>query len=430
MVNELAINELTHRPLEPIHKALPPGTPAISIQEIGKRGWHALKGDLPWPILLLKESAIRHNVELMAAFCREHGFEFAPHGKTTMAPQLVEMQIAAGAWGVTTATATQTALYHRFGVSRFVLANQLLDPAGVAWVTSALLDDPELELYCLVDSVAGVERLNQLITSASTSVQVRVLIEIGWPSRRAGCRSLEQALEVARAVQQSEHLVLAGIEGFEGVIGHDRSETSLREVSDYLVWMKHVTEELIADGAFEQVDECIVTAGGSAFPDLVVEHLGKSWKPTRSLRRILRSGGYLTHDHGLLADISPFTDRAGSDRKLVPAMEVWGVVLSRPDPGLAILGFGKRDVPFDISLPIPIAVWLDDGSIVEPDPAWKLTSLNDQHAMMEVPSESSLHVGQLIGFGISHPCTAFDKWTLIPMVDDEYHVVGAIRTFF
>jgi len=32
--------------------------------------------------------------------------------------------------------------------------------------------------------------------------------------------------------------------------------------------------------------------------------------------------------------------------------------------------------------------------------------------------------------GISHPCTAFDKWQLIPVVDEEYRIVDVVRTFF
>jgi D-serine deaminase-like pyridoxal phosphate-dependent protein len=39
-------------------------------------------------------------------------------------------------------------------------------------------------------------------------------------------------------------------------------------------------------------------------------------------------------------------------------------------------------------------------------------------------------VGSRLEFGISHPCTVFDKWQLIPVLDDDGRVVDLIRTFF
>ena len=63
-------------------------------------------------------------------------------------------------------------------------------------------------------------------------------------------------------------------------------------------------------------------------------------------------------------------------------------------------------------------------------PGHSITRLNDQHAFLRCPAGSPLAVGDLVGLGISHPCTTFDKWSLISVVNDTYDVVGAIRTFF
>jgi D-serine deaminase-like pyridoxal phosphate-dependent protein len=59
-----------------------------------------------------------------------------------------------------------------------------------------------------------------------------------------------------------------------------------------------------------------------------------------------------------------------------------------------------------------------------------VTRLNDHHAFVSVPADVRLAPGDLICFGISHPCTAFDKWPVIPVVDDEYRVTNLIRTYF
>ena len=115
---------------------------------------------------------------------------------------------------------------------------------------------------------------------------------------------------------------------------------------------------------------------------------------------------------------------------LQAAMTVWSYVVSRPEPDLAILGFGKRDASFDAGYPTPLFVRRNGG--VEPldDNTVEVFSLNDQHAYVRVGLDADLAVGDVVGCGISHPCTTFDKWRAIPLINADYDVVGAIRTFF
>ena len=185
-----------------------------------------------------------------------------------------------------------------------------------------------------------------------------VLIELG--GTRAGCRTDEQVHEVASAVAASRHLELAGIEGFEGTLGADRSPATLAAVDAFVDRMRRLVEALDLD---------LVTAGGSALFDRVAERL----RFDRPVRVVLRSGCYLTHDDGLYAGVSPLPLR--------PALELWARVLSCPEPGLAIAGFGKRDAPYDLGLPVVRSV---AGVEVE--------ALNDQHAFLRDPS-GALRVG-------------------------------------
>ena len=106
------------------------------------------------------------------------------------------------------------------------------------------------------------------------------------------------------------------------------------------------------------------------------------------------------------------------------------MVLSRPEPELAILGFGKRDVAYDDGLPIPFEVRRRSGERVAVGQEMSILSLNDQHARVGIPGQVALGPGDLIGFHITHPCTTFDKWRLLPLVDDDCGVVGAVATYF
>lgn len=422
---DAAVAAMLREPV-PRSKALAPDGEQLTLEQLADRGWSVLAGDVPWPVMVLKDEVLQHNIELMAAFCDEHDLDLAPHGKTTMAPQIVHRQLQAGAWGITAATATQARLFHTFGVRRIIIANELLDPAGVRWVADAIEEDPELDLWCLVDSPLGVERLAELLPSDRATLPV--LLELGVSGERAGCRTFVDALEVVAAVAEHPELELAGVETFEGVIGVGRDDATVSEVDRHLSWVRDVVEQLMERDAFVGRDEVLMTAGGSIYPDRVGAIFGPEWHPPQTTRRVLRSGCYVTHDHGLYEEGSPF-GRAAAGPRLRAALEVLGVVLSCPEAGSAIAGFGKRDVPYDAGLPVPLTAVDPDGTRTELPESVRITQLNDQHAFLDDP-DGALEVGQLLGCGISHPCTAFDKWNLIPLVDDTYVVTGAVRTFF
>jgi len=202
-------------------------------------------------------------------------------------------------------------------------------------------------------------------------------------------------------------------------------------VDDFLRDMRAIVQELDEADLFGQAAAVMVTAGGSAFPDRAVACLGGDWNLSRPVRLVLRSGCYLTHDAAHYKQLSPFGGRLPETGRLEEAIEVWGAVLSVPEPGLAILGFGKRDVPHDLELPVPRLVKTPGPQPPIPLRAEaSITKVMDQHAFLKVSADANLKVGDLVGCGISHPCTAFDKWRLIPVVDDGYVVIDAVLTYF
>jgi len=402
-------------------KGFPPVGEPVPLLEVAARGW-AL-ADLQPPVLVLRRSAIEHNLALMAAFCERHGVALAPHGKTTMAPQLWGMQLDAGAWGITAATAVQARTMRASGVRRILIANELTDPGSIRWAAADLAVAAN-ELVCYVDSSRGVGLLERGLREAGASRPLRVVVELGHTGGRTGCRDPDEAAVVARAVKRSGALHLAGVAGYEGTIAHDREPASLEQVRAYLDGLHALTTRLLEEGVLD--GRPIVTAGGSLYFDLVVERLAAG-RPEALV--LLRSGCYLTHDSGFYERTSPF---AGHDsaRRFRPALEAWGSVLSRPEPGLAVIGLGRRDVPFDQGYPRPLLLRRSAGTTEPVDGRVEVTALNDQHAFCRVPEGVRVDEGDLVMCGISHPCTAFDRWRVIPVLDDDDRVVDAVATFF
>jgi D-serine dehydratase len=416
-------------------KGFPPGAESVALGEIGKRGWNLLKGDLPFPVAVLKTSAVDHNSRWMDRFRKEQGVELCPHGKTTMSPHLFRRQLGDGAWGLTVATTQQLRIARTYGVQRVIMANQLVDPQGIRYVLAEMKRDRDFEFYCLVDSPAAVERLAVIAKETKVGRPLRVLLEGGVAGGRTGCRTIEQAKAVAQAIlAAAPYVILRGVEGFEGIIDGTGDERASK-VRAFLDFLSAIARRGIAEQWFG-AGEVIVTAGGSAEFDLVAD----TWRNGEfgvPIKIVLRSGCYLTHDSGLYEDrFHDIQKRAIASSALVNdgprhALEVWTLVQSIPEPGLAFVTMGKRDVSFDVSLPVPVA-WSPAGAATaEPMPeGHSITKLNDQHGYLKGPAASPLKVGDRVGFGVSHPCTTFDRWQLIYLVDDAYNVTGAIRTFF
>ncbi len=398
----------------------------MPLAEVAEQGWTL--SDLPTPVMVLREPALEHNLRLMGEFCRAWGVNIAPHGKTTMAPQLWRRQLDAGAWGITAATVTQARVMRAAGVPKILLANELVDPVSIAWVASQLAD-PGFGFMCYVDSDRGVELLTEHLRSAGAARPLPVLVELGYEDGRTGCRTIPEAVYMAGLVAGSPALRLAGVAGYEGTICQERTPACLERVTDFLDRLRELTVTMIDAGGFDDGEPIVLTAGGSSFFDVVVDRLRGPWPGRADVRVVLRSGCYLTHDAGGYERTSPLPERDG-ERGFHQALEVWGHVVSRPEPGLALIGFGKRDVPFDAEMPIPRTIRGIDRALRTVTGGLTIERLNDQHAYASVGPGFALDVGDALMCGIAHPCTAFDKWRVIPVLDGDDRVVDAVATYF
>ncbi len=431
----LDLNEILDTPLPATLKGLAASAVGKPLRRLGSLGLSILADDVPFPVALLKESALAHNTTWMARFAERAGVSLCPHGKTTMAPQLFDRQLAAGAWGMTAATASHVRTYRRFGVSRIILANQLVGRSNIELVLDELEADGSLELYLLVDSLACLRLLEEAVSTRTVSRPLRLLLEVGAIGGRTGVRSTEEGVALGRAVRNaSPSLELRGIEAFEGTSMSDGAdvETAVHRLLGRVVDLCRtgIEERWFARG------EIVVTGGGSAFFDLAAREL--TGLGERDVRTVLRSGCYVSHDALHYEPMQPrIRERSaalfGSGPGLVNALEVWSVVQSVPEPGRAIVALGKRDISYDLEVPKPLW-WYRPGLHDRPEPvpeAIRVSALNDQHAYLDGPSLRDLwQVGDLVGFGVGHPCTTFDKWPLLYVVDDGYRVVDGIRTYF
>ena len=408
-------------------KGYPADAPPLSPAEIGAQGWRVLAGDLPLPLAVLQRAPLQHNLGWMQRHVAAAGIALAPHGKTTLSPELFAAQMAAGAWGITFANVHQLALGVAAGVPRALIANQVVQERDLRHLASLIRARPGLRAPFFIDNPAQLAQ----VEAARLDPPLEVLVELGLAGGRTGCREQGPALALARAAHASPAVRLAGLATYEGLWGRGDSAEDRALADGLMQRLGALAQACDAEDLFD-TDEVILTAGGSAIFDLVSGALRPALR--KPVQGLLRSGCYLSHDDGhyqRLVQVANHRMGCAQGDGLQPALRVWALVQSCPEPGLAILNAGKRDLSFDMGLPLPVA-WSPRGSLqAQAAPSgWTISALNDQHAYLRLGDGPALQVGDRVALGISHPCTTFDKWRWMPVVDEHWQVVDAISTLF
>ncbi|MEU6327464.1 amino acid deaminase [Streptomyces sp. NPDC047049] len=417
----LADERVDHR-----FKSLPPDAEGRTVGELAAERRNLFRDGFTTPVLALSAESVAHNLALMEAYAVRHGLAFAPHGKTCMAPQLFARQLEHGAWGITAAVPHQVRVYRHYGIQRIFLANELVDAAALRWLAGELAADPGFRFVCYVDSLRGIELMDTALREAGATRPVDVVVELGaGEGARTGVRTGTECLELADAIAGVDTLRLVGVAGYEGEV----PDATPERVTAWLRRLVALAVEFDRAGRFADLDRIVISAGGSAWFDAVAEVFAGIPELTAPPLKLLRSGAYVSHDDGHYREVTPF-NRAPEEGALQPAFRLWAQVVSRPTPEQAFLNAGKRDAAYDLHLPQAQAVRSGRDGTLRPADGVTVTGLSDQHAWVRTERPGDLEVGDWVGLGLSHPCTSFDKWQLIPLVEQDGTVTDFIRTFF
>ncbi len=407
-------------------KGLPAGGP-WSAAQLATLAPRILDEQVSLPVAVLSASALQHNLDWMRRFTEAYGCQLAPHGKTTMSPALFQMQLDAGAWGITLATAPQTVAAYEHGVRRVLLANQLVGNGNFALIADLQARDAGFWFACVVDSADNVAALGAYFRAHGQ--RIRVLLEIGAAGGRTGVRDQAQARAVLDEIARwPDAVALVGVEVYEGVA---KDEAGVRAVLQRSLaqW-----QAIHAGGGFAE-RPAILSGAGSAWFDVVAEEFA-ALAGHADAAIVLRPGCYLSHDVGIYQQAAerihasnPVAREMGSS--LQPALRLWAQVQSLPEDGKAIVALGKRDAAFDAGFPVPALHFRPGNAATGAPPAhWRISAMMDQHAFLDIHGGDDLRVGDLLCFDISHPCLTFDKWRHLLVVDDEHRVIGAVSTQF
>ncbi|WP_030846400.1 alanine racemase [Streptomyces californicus] len=417
----LADERVDHR-----FKALPPDAQGLTVGALAAERRNLFTGGFTTPVLALSAESVAHNLDLLETYAERHGLAFAPHGKTSMSPQLFAGQLERGAWGITAAVPHQARVYRAYGIGRIFLANELVDAVALRWLAGEMAADPSFRFVCYVDSVRGVELMDEALGAAGATRPVDVVVELAaGEGARTGARTEADCAAVADAVAAAGSLRLVGVAGYEGEV----PDADPERVRAWLRRLVALAAAFDAAGRFAGAEEIVISAGGSAWFDAVADVFAEIPELSLLALKLLRSGAYVSHDDGHYKHLTPF-NRVPEEGTLEPAFRLWAQVVSRPTEAQAFLNAGKRDAAYDLDLPEAQVIRSGRDGSVRPAAGVTVTGLSDQHTWVRTDEGTGLEVGDWVGMGLSHPCTSFDKWQLIPLVEADGTVTDYIRTFF
>ncbi|TQI78536.1 D-serine dehydratase [Serratia fonticola] len=387
-----------------------------------------LREDVCLPAVAVKRSSLESNIAWMQRYADTRGVSLAPHGKTTMTPWIFQRQLAQGAWAIGVGSAWQAKVAMEAGLPRVLMANQLVGKANMQLISELKEQHPAATFYCCVDSLSNALALDAFFSGRGQTLDI--LLELGVPGGRCGCRSVAEASTLAEDISALPSLRLRGVELYEGVMHGDDAKAKIEQ---FLREAAGLLRELHQQQRFGN-EEMILTGAGSSWYDVVCDVWGSESLPAHC-RVVIRPGCYITHDQGIYQEAQNAIlarDRYACDLagELTSALELVALVQSVPEPGRIVVNFGKRDAAFDAGLPQPIAHYRDGLPQQEGIRGLTTIGIMDQHAMLTCPPDSSVQVGDILVFATSHPCLTFDKWKTLWLIDDDYNVVEALDTAF
>jgi D-serine deaminase-like pyridoxal phosphate-dependent protein len=316
-------------------------------------------GRLPTPCLLVDLAAADRNIGRAADLFSRSQVKLRPHFKAHKCTRLMRRQLdAGGCVGVTCATAFEADVLAREGFPEILVANQVIDAAGLGWLARAATRS---RVIAAVDSLVHVEALARC--AAEHQVRLGVVIEIDVGMGRCGLPlGSDQLLPIARAIGESERLEFVGLQGYEGHAVH-KDDRALRRL---MVWQ--AAQVLRTERA--RLDEAgfscqVISGGGSGTWDIGLE-MGV-WTD-------IQAGSYVLMD----------AEYGGLGLPFEAALYCAATCISRRSAESGVLNSGLKALTVEGGMPRPVR------------PGLRVLGLSDEHARLAVQPGVELSIGETV----------------------------------
>jgi len=325
----------------------PPAIPGMREEEIDT------------PALVIDLDAFEYNLDHMAALLAPTGVKLRAHAKTHKSPVIAKLQMARGAVGQCVQKVAEAEVLAWGGVPDILVSNQVVGAAKLARLCA--LTSIAKTAVC-VDDVAQVEWIEGAAADAGRRMTVLVEIDVG--AARCGVPPGPAAVELAKRIAGSKHLIFGGLQAYQGSAQHKRTVAERQTLIGSAVDAARRTVEQLR----QQGLDCPIV-GGAGTGTFQIES-------TSGIYTEMQCGSYVFMD----ADYARNLDADGNPVSTFRhALFVLATVMSAPHTGLAVLDAGHKAVPIDSGMPM---VWQK--------PDIRYVSASDEHGKLLVGSETAM----------------------------------------
>ncbi|WP_428940264.1 alanine racemase [Fontivita pretiosa] len=344
---------------------------------------------VPTPAVVIDLPTVRRNIARLAEYCRRQGLGLRPHTKTHKSLFMAQLQMQAGAIGLTVAKAGEAEVM-RQASQDVLVAYPALDAARCRRLAELAADGTMVRVA--VDSTFAADVIAEHARRYNSQIGILVDLDVGF--HRTGVQSPEAATQLARHVSRTPGLRLDGIMIYPGHVHEpaDQQGDVLRGISQLLI---HTIEQWHRAGL-----ETKIVSGGST-PTACQSHL------IPQLTEI-RPGTYIYNDTNYM--------RGGYCGVEDCAARVVCTVVSDAVPGKFVIDAGSKALTSDRNWKDPDSGF---GHIVEYAQA-KITRLSEEHGEVDASRcDRRPKLGQRVTVIPNHICPCINLHDAVWLKDEN-----------
>lgn len=302
----------------------------------------AIARDFGTPAVVVDLDIVERNISRLQAHCRARGVANRPHTKTHKSTVLAQLQVDAGAQGITCQKLGEAEIMAEAGLNDILISYNLIGPNRAERLGQLASG---VTITVAADNPVVLETYRQASLRAGRPISVVVECDTG--RKRAGVETAREAIQLAAAIKAMPDLTFAGLLFYPTEPGWPAAQSFLDEATVGLRTMG--------------LEARIISTGGTPnWP-----HVGQLKGATEHRSgtsifndRMMMKAGVATLDDCALAVVTTVVSRAGAERGILDAgsktltadtggLDGYGLILEYPEA--RIKGFAEEHGFLDLT---------------------------------------------------------------------------------
>jgi len=336
------------------------------------------KDDLDTPAVTIDLDVLERNISRLAEMAGANNIQLRPHIKTHKTPAIADLQLKAGAVGITCAKIGEAeVMCEKSAATDIFIAYQIVGPEKIRRLLK-LAEHPKLRRLSVgADSVDVAQPISD--AARQRGLKIPVVLETDAGFSRTGVPAGQPTLDLARKIEKMPGLTLAGLYSYEGQVYKAKSPREMRRLALEACQRLLETAELLRKSGIP-VDTVSVGASPAAGFTSAVPGITE-----------LRCGAYVFNDQMQI--------RSGSAKERDCALTIVSTVISVPSSNRAVIDAGTKSLTSERASEFGVF------GLIKSRPDLCFINANEEHGILRMTSpRRRLKVGDRLEIIPNHVC--------------------------